>query len=85
VASAAPNSFADQRVSMTTGDGWRVTAIKSQERVRSVAPLNQLAAGVVAGMVVGSMIGGPTGALVGAGIGFAFPTGGTALVQWLWK
>lgn len=38
---AAPNSFADRSVSKTTDDGWRVTAVKAQEKVRSVAPLNQ--------------------------------------------
>lgn len=38
---AAPNTFADQQVSKTTADGWTVTAIKADEKVRSVAPLNQ--------------------------------------------
>ncbi|UVF80047.1 MspA family porin [Gordonia mangrovi] len=41
IASGAPNAFADQRVSKLTADGWRVTAVKSQEKVHSVAPLNQ--------------------------------------------
>lgn len=41
VASGAPNTFADQRVSKLTADGWRVSAVKSQEKVHSVAPLNQ--------------------------------------------
>ncbi|WHU49351.1 MspA family porin [Gordonia sp. L191] len=34
-------TFADRQVSKVTDDGWRVTAIKSQEQVRSVPPLNQ--------------------------------------------
>ncbi len=38
---AAPATFPDHQVSKTTADGWRVTAIKADEEVRSVAPLNQ--------------------------------------------
>ncbi|NMO04316.1 MspA family porin [Gordonia sp. TBRC 11910] len=38
---AAPNSFADRSVSKVTDDGWRVTAVKAREEVRSVPPLNQ--------------------------------------------
>ncbi|GAC67316.1 MspA family porin [Gordonia soli] len=38
---AAPDSFGDRSVSKVTEDGWRVTAVKAEERVRSVAPLNQ--------------------------------------------
>ena len=38
---AAPATFPDHQVSKTTADGWRVTAIKADEKVRSVAPLNQ--------------------------------------------
>ncbi|WP_338837798.1 MspA family porin [Gordonia polyisoprenivorans] len=34
-------TFADRQVSKVADDGWRVTAIKSQEQVRSVPPLNQ--------------------------------------------
>jgi hypothetical protein len=41
VAVAAPASFADRQVSKVTADGWRVSAIKAGEQVRSVAPLNQ--------------------------------------------
>lgn len=47
VAQAAPsahpraNPFADRSVSRVTDDGWRVTATKSREVVRSVPPLNQ--------------------------------------------
>ncbi len=45
VAHAAPphtaaNPFADRSVTRTTDDGWSVTATKSQEKVRSVPPLN---------------------------------------------
>ncbi|WHU46508.1 MspA family porin [Gordonia sp. L191] len=40
-AGASPNTFADRQASKVTDDGWRVTAIKSQEQVRSVPPLNQ--------------------------------------------
>ena len=38
---AAAATFPDRQVSKTTADGWRVTAIKADEKVRSVAPLNQ--------------------------------------------
>lgn len=41
VGAAAPNSFADRSVTKVTDDGWRVTAVKAQEKVRSVPPLNQ--------------------------------------------
>ena len=42
VAGAAPGgSFADRSVTRTTADGWKVTAVKAGERVRSVPPLNQ--------------------------------------------
>ncbi|MGC4935182.1 MspA family porin [Gordonia sp. DT30] len=41
VAGAAPGSFADKQTTKRTGDGWVVSAVKSQERVRSVPPLNQ--------------------------------------------
>ncbi|GAA1463381.1 MspA family porin [Williamsia maris] len=37
----AANSFADRAVTKVTDDGWRVTATKSHEHVRSVPPLNQ--------------------------------------------
>ncbi|UEA60039.1 MspA family porin [Gordonia otitidis] len=40
-AEAAPNSFADRSVSKVTADGWRITATKAGERIRSVPPLNQ--------------------------------------------
>ena len=41
--SAAPkkNDFADRKISKTTSDGWKVTAVKANEKVRSVPPLNQ--------------------------------------------
>lgn len=38
---AAPNPFADRSASKVTDDGWRVTAVKAHEKVRSVPPLNQ--------------------------------------------
>ena len=38
---AAAATFPDHHMSKTTADGWRVTAIKADEKVRSVAPLNQ--------------------------------------------
>lgn len=43
VASAAPHtsSFADRSSTKTTDDGWRVTATKAREQVRSVPPLNR--------------------------------------------
>lgn len=43
MSAAAPSSFADRHVSKVTDDGWRVTAVKSDEQVRSVLPLNQSA------------------------------------------
>ncbi|PWD41507.1 histidine kinase [Gordonia paraffinivorans] len=41
IADAGPSSFADRSVSKHTADGWRITAVKAQEKVRSVRPLNQ--------------------------------------------
>ncbi|GAA1463279.1 MspA family porin [Williamsia maris] len=37
---AQPDTFADRSVTRTTDDGWRVTATKSRENIRSVPPLN---------------------------------------------
>ena len=39
--SAKPGSFADASKTITTADGWKVTATKSGEAVRSVPSLNQ--------------------------------------------
>ncbi len=43
IAVGAPsgNGFADRTVTRTTGDGWKVSAVKASERVNSVPPLNQ--------------------------------------------
>lgn len=41
VGSAKPSSFADASKTISTADGWTVTATKSAEAVRSVPPLNQ--------------------------------------------